>query len=142
MSPRTIRLLGALAAIASTASSAQAASVKEIFEKHDLLGTFAWDCSKPPSAENNWHYINRLVDIDHVQRDFMTGPATRQWVTVFDKASEPKPNEVVASGRITGASPAGRSKTRPSRVSGASNKIGYSNGRPRLRASRSSRTAG
>jgi dienelactone hydrolase len=82
--------------------SAQAASIKEIFEKHNLLGTFAWDCTKPPNADNNWYYVNRLIDADHVQRDFMTGPTTRQWVTVFDKASELKPNEVMASGQITG----------------------------------------
>src|SRR5262249_37119424 len=32
----------------------------------------------------------------------MTGPGARQWVAVFDKASELKPNEIMVSGRITG----------------------------------------
>jgi hypothetical protein len=82
---KTLRLFGTLAAIASVASAAQAASVKEIFEKYGLLGNFAWDCSKPPSPDN-WYYVNRLIDADHVQRHLMTGPTTRQWVAVFDKA--------------------------------------------------------
>ena len=98
---KTLRLFGMLTAIASVASAAQAASVKEIFEKYGLLGNFAWDCSRPPSPDN-WSYVNRLIDADHVQRDLMTGPTTRQWMAVFDKASELKPNEVMVSGRITG----------------------------------------
>jgi dienelactone hydrolase len=102
MPVKTLRLFGTLAAIASVAPAAQAASVKEIFEKYGLLGNFAWDCSKPPSPDDNWHYVNRLIDADHVQRDYMTGPTTRQWVVVFDKASELKPNEVMVSGQITG----------------------------------------
>jgi dienelactone hydrolase len=102
MSLKTQCLSGALAAMAFAASPAQAASVEEIFEKHSLLGTFAWDCSKPPSADRNWYYINRAIDADHVERRFMTGPQTAQWTAVFDKASESKPNEVTASGQITG----------------------------------------
>jgi hypothetical protein len=98
---KTLRLFGMLTAIASVTSAAQAASVKEIFEKYGLLGNFAWDCSRPPSPDN-WSYVNRLIDADHVQRDLMTGPTTRQWMAVFDKASELKPNEVMVSGRITG----------------------------------------
>ena len=84
------------------AAQAQSGSVKSIFEKYNLLGVFAWDCGKPASASNNWYYVNRLIDADHVQREFVTGPTTRQWVAIFDKASELTLNEVMASGRITG----------------------------------------
>jgi dienelactone hydrolase len=80
----------------------KSSSVKAIFEKYNLFGTFAWDCGKPPSPENNWHYVTRLIDADRVQREFMTGPTTRQWVAVFDKATELKPNEIMISGRIAG----------------------------------------
>ena len=32
-------------------------SVKAVFERYGLLGTFAWDCSKPASEDNsNWYY--------------------------------------------------------------------------------------
>jgi len=101
MPVRMLCLFGALAVFVFIASGAQADSVKEIFEKFGLLGNFAWDCNKPPSPDN-WLYTNRLIDADHVQRDLMTGSATRQWMAVFDKASELKPNELLVSGRITG----------------------------------------
>ena len=101
MPVRMLRLFATLAAFACIASAAQADSVTQIFEKYGLLGSFALDCSKPPSPEN-WLFTNRLIDPHHVQRDLMTGPGTRQWVAVFDKASELKPNEILVSGRITG----------------------------------------
>ena len=46
-------LFGLTAALA--AGAAQAASVKEVFEKHGLLGTWAWDCSKPASRSNYYY---------------------------------------------------------------------------------------
>jgi hypothetical protein len=95
----------AIAAVSATilaASSAHAASVKEIFEKYNLLGTFAWDCTKPPSADNNWYFVNRLMDADHVQRDFMSGPTTRAWFLILDKAAETSANEISVSGTRDG----------------------------------------
>src|SRR5580704_4242745 len=97
----TISISLAIAAVSATilaASSAHAASVKEIFEKYNLLGTFAWDCTKPPSADNNWYFVNRLMDADHVQRDFMSGPTTRAWFLILDKAAETSANEISVSG--------------------------------------------
>jgi hypothetical protein len=82
----------------------QAASIKEIFEKHNLLGTYAWDCTKPASSDNNWYFVNRVIDADHVQRDFMSGPATRAWVTILDKAAELNANEISVSGTRDGQS--------------------------------------
>jgi hypothetical protein len=79
------------------ASSAQAASVKEIFEKYKLLGTFSYDCTKP-ADKKNFYYVNRLLDADHVQRDEMSGPSTRDRVIFVNKAEELKPNEVKVSG--------------------------------------------
>src|SRR5436305_1879582 len=90
-----------LAAAVSSASMAQAASVEALFAKYDLIGTQAWDCNRPASADN-WHYINRLLDGDRVQRDLMLGPTTRQWRAIFDKAAELKPNEIVVNGRLSG----------------------------------------
>jgi len=78
---------------------AQAASVKEIFAKYNLFGSFAQDCHSPPNNDpQNWWFINRAIDADHVQRDFMSGPTTRGFVIMIDKATELKPNEI----RVTG----------------------------------------
>jgi hypothetical protein len=46
------------------ASSAHAATVKEIFEKHNLLGTFVWDRAKVATANDNWYFVNRVMDAD------------------------------------------------------------------------------
>ena len=100
---RSIALEIAAAAVSILAvSSAQAASIKEIFEKHNLFGTYAWDCTKPASADDNWYFVNRVMDADHVQRDFMSGPTTRAWVTVLDKAAELSANEISVSGTRDG----------------------------------------
>jgi hypothetical protein len=97
-----VRAMAAATVTVLAVSPAPAASVKEIFEKHNLLGTFAWDCSKPASKDGNWYYVTRVLDADHVQRDFMTGPTTREWALILDKAAEPKPNEVSFSGTLDG----------------------------------------
>jgi hypothetical protein len=92
-------VLGVLAALLATVSTAQAQSesVKAIFEKYNLIGTFAWDCSQPPSRDNNWYFVNRLLNADHVQRDFMIGTSTRAWAVIIDQASELRPNEIAWS---------------------------------------------
>jgi hypothetical protein len=104
--PNDVKLIAlaitAAAAIILAVSSAQAASIKEIFEKHNLLGTFAWDCTKSPSADNNWYYVNRATDADHVQRDFMSGPMTRAWFMILDKAEETGATEISLSGTRDG----------------------------------------
>jgi hypothetical protein len=94
-----LRVLGVLAAFLATASAAQehSGAVKGIFEKYNLIGTFAWDCSKPPSQDNNWYFVNRLLDADHVQRDFMIGTTTRAWAAIIDQASELRTNEIAWS---------------------------------------------
>lgn len=81
------------------AASAQAASVKDIFEKYKLLGTFSYDCTKP-ADKKNLYYVNRVLDADHVERDEMIGPTTRSRVIMLDKAEELKPNEIKVSGSI------------------------------------------
>jgi hypothetical protein len=100
----TICALGAFAAASLVPSSAQAqnGSVKAIFEKYELLGTFAWDCSKPPDANNNWFFVNRVLDADHVQRDFMDSPTSRAWFTIIDQASESGQGEISLRGTRDG----------------------------------------
>ena len=91
--------VAAAAVIISAASSAQAATVKDIFEKYDLLGTFASDCSKPADAKTPY-LTNCPIDADHVELDKMVGPTSRQSATIVDKATELKPNELALSGTI------------------------------------------
>jgi hypothetical protein len=94
-------LLVVLSAFFAVPSSAQTASVKAVFEKYNLLGTFAWDCSKPPS-KTNYYYVHRALDGDHVQRDLMSGPTTRDWTAMLDKAAEKASGEIAVSGTRDG----------------------------------------
>jgi hypothetical protein len=49
---KTSHLLGTLAAAMTlmVAAPAHAQSVKDIFEKYNLLGVFSWDCGKPAAS--------------------------------------------------------------------------------------------
>ena len=75
--------------------------MKAVFEKHNLLGNLAWDCTKPAS-KNNLRYVHRVLDGDRVQREQMSGPTGRDWVVVIDKAAETGSNEIALSGTLTG----------------------------------------
>jgi hypothetical protein len=92
-----------------------AASVKEIFEKYGLLGTFAWDCGKPASRQN-FYYVHRLIDTERVQRDAMEGPTTRTFVVVIEQAAELRPNEISVSGMRDGKPFSSVYRAEPSRT--------------------------
>jgi Caspase domain len=94
-------LLVVLSALLAVPSAAQTASVKTVFEKYNLLGTFAWDCSKPASR-TNYYYVHRALDGGHVQRDLMSAPTTRDWVATLDKAAERASGEIAVSGTRDG----------------------------------------
>lgn len=98
---RALSVAFAVAAATLSASGAQAASVLEIFQKHNLIGTYAFDCSKPAS-EGNLYFVNRLLDASRVQRDQMSGPTSRDAVTIIEEASETKPNEILLRGTRDG----------------------------------------
>ena len=85
----------------ATKTTTTANSVKAVFEKHNLLGNLAWDCTKPAS-KNNLRYVHRVLDGDRVQREQMSGPTGRDWVAVIDKAAETGSNEIALSGTLTG----------------------------------------
>jgi len=83
---------------AGGAASAQGMSVKDVFEKFNLIGIFSADCSKAASKDNRY-FVNRVVDAAHVQRDEMSGPTTRDHVTMIDKATVLGPNEISLGGK-------------------------------------------
>jgi len=89
------------AAFASSVANAQSGSVKAVFEKQGLLGTFARDCSKPASKDNGY-YIHRLLDASRVQRDYMDSPTNRLWFVILDQARETSPNEILVTGTMDG----------------------------------------
>jgi hypothetical protein len=84
-------------------AQAQSGSVKAVFEKHNLLATFARDCSQPASPDN-WYFVNRLSGASQVQRDYMVGPTERQSVAMIDTAVETARNQITISGRFNGKS--------------------------------------
>jgi len=88
------RMCAVIALVAFAAPAAKAASVKELFERYGLIGTWAFDCSQPASEQNPYIFY-RLLDADHVARDTMNSPTNRINVSVADFLIESNPNEVV-----------------------------------------------
>jgi hypothetical protein len=95
MSISPLRLFVA-AVLLSALPAAHAASVREIFEKYDLIGNFAVDCSSPPSPQNLF-IVHRVLGADLVQRDAMIDGTTRRDASVVDSASESKAGEITIS---------------------------------------------
>jgi len=99
--PRMRIALGLTTAVLAIAPPVLAQSSKTTFEKYKLMGTFAWDCSKPAS-KNNLYYVNRELDAARVQHDQMSGPTTRDAATIIDTVTESKPNEIALTGTRDG----------------------------------------
>ena len=88
--------MAVVAATMLAAVSAQAASVKDVFEKYELLGTLAADCGRPADAKS-LYVVNRVIDPDHVQLDRMVGRDAPDFTAIIDRAAETKPNEIALS---------------------------------------------
>jgi hypothetical protein len=94
----TATALGAWVAVAVAAPAASAqTSVKAVFEKYGLAGTFAVDCTKP-ATRANIYFVTRVIDAGLVQRDRMSATTTRDFVQFIDKAGEAKANDVSLGG--------------------------------------------
>ena len=96
--------IAAVASIIPAASSAQAASVKEVFEKYGVLGTFAGDCSQPASSRNGY-IMYHPIDAGHVQRDTMVGPTKREYVYIADAATGTAPDQIEVAGTTSDGKP-------------------------------------
>lgn len=81
--------------------SVREGSTAKAIEKYNLLGTFAWDCSKP-AAISNRYFVHRMLEGDRLQREQMSGPATRDWVVVIDRIEQPSSTELAVRGMFTG----------------------------------------
>jgi len=78
-----------------TTPATSAMTVKQLFERYDLMGTFAADCSMPVSEQNE--YTVHRANNDYVQRDSMIGPSRRSDASLIDAASEAAPDELHVS---------------------------------------------
>jgi hypothetical protein len=109
-------MIAACAVLHGGGAHAQSGSAAAIFEKYNLLGTFALDCSKPAS-QNNGYFVNRALDAGRVQRDFMQSPTARAWYVIVDQARETGPNQIFLSGtRDNGQPTDGTWRVGPKRV--------------------------
>jgi len=86
---RVLAVVG-LAQLAATAVQAQ--SVKTLFEKYNMLDTFAADCTKPVGAQNVY-LVHRALG-EQVQRDMLDGPTSVYQVHVIESATGLGPNEI------------------------------------------------
>jgi hypothetical protein len=73
-------------------------AVKSLFEKRNLVGIFAVDCSKPPSRDNEY-VVHEIIDPSHVQRTSVKGTEGNPEEMIVDSAVELKSNEIAFSGR-------------------------------------------
>src|SRR5204863_7658657 len=64
-------------------------------------GNLAWDCTKPAS-KSNLRYVHTALHGGRVQREQLSGPTSRDWVVILDKASEPASDQISLSGMLTG----------------------------------------
>jgi hypothetical protein len=90
------RILGAVCLVTAMIFplTTNAASIKEIFEKYRLAGTWAADCGKPASRQNP-HVVYRVLDEDRVQRETMIEPGRNFDVSTTISVVETTPGEVV-----------------------------------------------
>jgi hypothetical protein len=86
---------------ATKGASPGAGGVKAMAEKHNLIGRFAWDCSKPV-ARNNLYYVHRMLEGDRLQREQMSSATNRDWVVIIDQFEQTSANELAIRGMLTG----------------------------------------
>lgn len=71
-------------------------ATRAVFEKYNLLGTFAIDCRKPASKTNHYAVL-RPLDSGGIQFDTMLGPTERVAERVIDRAAGSGPTEISGS---------------------------------------------
>jgi hypothetical protein len=94
--PIALFVLALAAAALILPQAADAASVKDIFKRHGLFGTWAVDCSRPPSAGNP-HVVYRPGGGHRVERLTSIEPGRTFDVSVVDSAAEASPSELIVS---------------------------------------------
>ena len=75
-----------------TLVAAAPSTPRALFERHDLIGYFAADCSQPVSEQNP--FIVHRPNGDKIQRDRMVAQTSRSDASVIDSAAEARPGEL------------------------------------------------
>jgi hypothetical protein len=75
---------------------AAAASATDIFHKHGLFGTWAVDCTRPPSIANP-HVVYRLIDGNRVQRQTSVEAGRILDLSTIESAAEVGASELIIS---------------------------------------------
>jgi hypothetical protein len=83
-----------LAATLALPAGAAASPATEIFYRHGLFGSWAVDCSRPPSVANP-HVAYRLAEGDRVERRVSVEPGRIVDLSTIDHAAEPSPTVLV-----------------------------------------------
>lgn len=94
-------LIAAAFLVVAFPAQAQTMSAREMFERLGMLATFSIDCSLPPS-DSNGYIVYRAMDGTRVQRDTMTSPTNRMFVSVAETASHSGMNEITVNGTADG----------------------------------------
>ena len=76
---------------------AQTMPAREAFEKYGLLGTYTIDCGQPVSAANGY-IVYRAYDATRVQRDTMTSPTDRMFVSIAETVTLSGLNQLTITG--------------------------------------------
>lgn len=111
LAPRALLAQAGLAGLVILCSAgparAQDGAVKATFEKFNLFGVFAPDCSLRPNPVVNLYYVVRPIDAGHVQLDTMASPTNRIEVAVIDRAWRMSADQIGIMGTDDGRPVAG-----------------------------------
>jgi hypothetical protein len=80
-------------------ATAQEATGLALFQKYNLIGTYAYDCGREVSKSNEY-FVHRPLDAARVQRDTMNGPQERIFVTVWERGRETRANVIALTGTV------------------------------------------
>jgi Ricin-type beta-trefoil lectin domain len=68
-------------------------SVQNILARHGLIGTFAENCTKDPSDDNQY-ILHRVLDTEHVERNQMKNRTVRSYAASVESAEELTANDI------------------------------------------------
>jgi hypothetical protein len=84
----------------SSSSGQTSSAVIAIFERHELMGTFAEDCKSSPS-DSNQYIVHRVISAGRVGRDQMKDRNVPSYASLVEDAEELSANDVAMNVAIT-----------------------------------------
>jgi hypothetical protein len=105
-------VFGLFAALLFLSPAASAGSAKDIFEKHDLFGTWAVDCTRPMGATNPY-VVYRPFAGNSVRREVFIEPGRPFDVSMPESAAESAADELIVVWQTGEGGIANRIRLRP-----------------------------